>query len=299
MENTKNAKIGLLTREADAWNSSQLCKAIVKIGAEPVCFSFSDIVGRINCEPVASTRDNIDILHELDTVLVRPIGRGSLDEVIFRLDLLNKLERMGLTIINSPSAIEKAADKYYTLALLEEKKILVPPTFVSESPDQALKAFYDLGCDVVVKPLFGSRGRGICRVTDSDVAERIFRALAYNRQVIYVQKFIPHGKRDIRIFVVGNDIVAAMYRESENWKNNVSQGAKPIPFKPSDELKELAISASEKLGCRISGVDILESSEGKFICEINSQPGFRGLQSVTKINIAEKIIEFIANNLEG
>ena len=107
MEHTKNVKIGLLTREADAWNSSQLCKAIVKIGAEPVCFSFSDIVGRINCEPVASTKENIDILHELETILVRPIGRGSLDEVIFRLDLLNKLERMGLTIINSPSAIEK------------------------------------------------------------------------------------------------------------------------------------------------------------------------------------------------
>ena len=130
--------------------------------------------------------------------------------------------------------------------------------------------------------------------------------LAIIDEVIVIDKVIITAHAEIYAlivvwwyFVVGNDIVAAMYRESENWKNNVSQGAKPIPFKPSDELKELAIRASEILGCRISGVDILESAEGKFICEINSQPGFRGLQSVTKINIAEKIIEFITNKYEG
>ncbi|MEM4297588.1 MAG: RimK family alpha-L-glutamate ligase, partial [Nitrososphaerota archaeon] len=216
--------------------------------------------------------------------------------IIFRLDVLHRLERSGLPITNPPSAIEKAVDKYYTLCLLEESGIPVPRTVATESPRRALQAFEELGRDVVIKPVFGSRGMGVTRVSDLEVARRIFHNLNYNRNVLYIQEFIPHGTKDIRAFVVGDRVIAAMERVAESWKTNVSQGAKPLPLKPSQELEELAAKAVKTIGCKVAGVDIIEGPGGLFVNELNSQPGFRGLQSVTKIDIAEEIVEYVIEN---
>lgn len=286
-------KIGLLTRNAEAWCSTQLVKAIRSRGLEPICFRFPDLVARIACDPKVTIDDGFDALDSLRAIIVRPIGRGSLDEIIFRLDLLHRMERGGVPIINSPSSIEKAVDKYYALTILEENNLPVPRTIVAEDPKKALKAFYELGCDVVVKPIFGSRGIGITRVSDAEVAYRIFRSLAFVHHVLYIQEFIPHGTRDIRAFVVGDRVIAAMNRIAEGWKTNVSQGAKPVSVNLSGELEELSVKAAKSIGCEVAGVDIMEGPNSYFINEINSQPGFRALQSTTKVDVAGSIIDHV------
>jgi len=235
-----------------------------------------------------------NIVTDLDALIIRPIGRGSLEEIIYRMDLLHRLERLGMYIINPPLSIERSVDKYHTLALFEEHGLPVPQTVVTESLEEALKGFRDLGGDVVIKPLFGSRGIGSTRVTDPDVAERLFRAIIFYHGVLYLQKFIPHGDSDVRAFVVGDRVIAAMHRVATAWKANVSLGAKPVALNLNEELEKLAVEATRVLGCKIAGVDILESDEGPVIIELNSQPGWRGLQTVAPVDIAEEIVKFLA-----
>lgn len=286
-------KIGILTRNEDSWCSAQLKEAILKRNFQPVCFSFPNLMARVGYRPEVSLGD-IDILRDVRAIIVRPIGRGSLEEIIFRMDLLYRLRRLGLYIVNHPHAIERSVDKYYTLSLLEEAGLPVPRTAVAEDAENALKAFHELGGDVVIKPIFGSRGIGSTRVSDPNVAERIFRALEFHHQVIYLQEFIEHGSYDLRIFVLGGRVLAAMQRFSPNsWKTNISLGAKPIPYEPTGEIEDLAIKAAEVVGCEVTGVDILESSRGPLIVELNSQPGWRGLQAVTRFNIADEIVKYV------
>ena len=290
-------RIGLITRNPESWCSAQLLKSMMEKGVDSVCFSLSDITTRVASNPFAVTKTEIDILKELDAILIRPIGKGSLEEIIFRLDVLQRLEKKGLLVINPPRSIEISADKYCSLSLLDEEGITVPPTIATEDTEAALRAFQELGEDVVIKPVFGSRGMGIGRVTDLETAWRIFHALNYTRHVLYIQKFIHHGTRDIRLFVIGHRVIAAMYRQADGWKTNIDQGARPIPFKPSKELEELALKVAETIGCKVAGVDVMESQEGYMVNEINSQPGFKGLQLATKVNIAGEIIDYIIKSM--
>jgi ribosomal protein S6--L-glutamate ligase/tetrahydromethanopterin:alpha-L-glutamate ligase len=286
-------KIGLLTRNPNAWCSSRIIDALKTRGVDPINFSFSDITARVARRPEITIKRGINAVKDLMAVIVRPIGRGSLDEIIFRLDYLHRIERLGLPVINSPSSIEKAVDKYYALSLLEENGLKVPSTIVTEDPRRALDAFKELGGDVVVKPIFGSRGIGITRVSDAEIAIRIFRSLSFHHHVLYLQEFIPHGTRDIRAFVIGDKVIAAMYRIAEGWKTNISQGAKAVPFVSLGEVEDMAVRAAKTMGCEIAGVDIMEGPNGYLINEINSQPGFRGLQSTTDVDIAGEIVDHV------
>jgi len=292
-------KIGIVTRDQDAWCSTQLQQALQELEVTPVSFSFSELVARINLKPEA-TLNETNILKDLSALIIRPIGRGSLEEIIYRMDLLHRLQRLGMLIVNPPLSIERSVDKYHTLALMEEQGLPVPQTVVTESPEEALKAFHELGGDVVIKPLFGSRGIGSTRVSDPDVAERLFRAIVFYHGVLYLQKFIPHGTSDIRAFVVGDEVIAAMRRVvTGSWKTNVSLGARPVYLNLSRELERLAVKTAEVIGCKIAGVDILESEAGPVVIELNSQPGWRGLQSVAKVNIAEEIAEFVISSIKA
>jgi len=290
--------MGIITRNENGWCSTQLREAMKRRNITPVCFSFSQLVARIKYKPEASVGE-INLLKDLSALLVRPIGRGSLEEIIFRMDLLHRLERLGMLIINPPLSIERSVDKYHALTLLEEHGLPVPRTAVTESHEEALKAFYELGGDVVIKPVFGSRGIGSTRISDPDVATRVFRAVSFYHGVIYLQEFVPHGFSDIRAFVVGDCVIAAMHRVAETWKTNVSLGARPISIKLDEELENLAVRAAKAIGCRVAGVDILEGPKGPVIVELNSQPGWRGLQSVTTINIADEIVQYVLSQLKA
>ncbi|MEM3731110.1 MAG: RimK family alpha-L-glutamate ligase [Candidatus Bathyarchaeia archaeon] len=290
-------KFGIVTRNRNAWSSSQLQEALARKGIPYHCFSFPQLVAQVGHKPYVRVKE-LNILEDLDALIIRPIGRGSLEEIVFRMDVLYRLERLGFYIVNPPEAIEHCVDKYDLLAILEDNGIPVPRTTVTENVEEALKAFKELGGDVVVKPIFGSRGIGSTRVTDAEIAATVFRAITFSHGVIYIQEFVPHGFSDIRAFVIGERVAAAMRRVADSWKTNFSQGARPEPIKLDRALEDIAVKSAKLIKCKIAGVDILESSRGPLVVEVNSQPGWRGLQSVTRINIADEIIDFMLSELK-
>ena len=290
-------KIGIITRNMEAWSSTQVREALTKRNIPYICFTFPKLLAQIGYKPHFKV-NNINILEELDALVIRPIGRGSLEELVFRMDILYKLERLGFTLINPPEAIEHCVDKYDILAILEDNGIAVPRTAATESVAEALKAFTELGGDVVVKPIFGSRGIGATRIVDSEIATSVFKAITFYHGVIYLQEFVPHGHSDIRAFVVDGHVIAAMRRVAESWKTNYSQGARPAPITLDPAHEELAVKSAKAVGCKVAGVDILEGPEGPVIVDVNSQPGWKGLQVVTKVNIADEIVRFILSELK-
>jgi RimK family alpha-L-glutamate ligase len=290
-------KIGVLTRDENSWSSTQLREALAKRNISPVCFKFPQLIARVGYKPYLNA-GNVRIVEELDALIIRPIGQGSLEEIVFRMDILHRLESLGLYVINPPEAIEYCVDKYAILALLEDNGIPVPRTAVTENVGEALKAFHELGGDVIVKPIFGSRGIGSTRVTNPEIAATIFKAITFYHGVIYLQEFVPHGFSDIRAFVVGNRVVAAMKRLANTWKTNYSQGAKPVSIRLDTAFEKMAVRSASVVECKIAGVDILESSKGPLFVDVNSQPGWRGLQSVTSFNVADEIVDFILSELK-
>ncbi|HJW98146.1 MAG TPA: RimK family alpha-L-glutamate ligase [Candidatus Bathyarchaeia archaeon] len=289
-------KIGIVTRNEEAYSSSQLQESLQRHGLEHPCFSFSKLVARVGYKPLARV-GRLD-LEDLNALIIRPIGRGSIEELVFRMDVLYALQRAGLCIVNPPEAIEHCVDKYDILSILEGNGIPVPRTVTTENLNGALKAFEELGNDVVVKPLFGSRGVGATRVNDVEVASTVFRAILFYHGVIYIQEFVEHGFSDIRAFVVGDRVVASMRRVAHNWKTNYSQGARPSRIQLEKNLEDLAVKSAKSIDCKVAGVDILESLSGPVVVEVNSQPGWRGLQSVTKINIADEIIDYVLSQIK-
>ena len=167
------------------------------------------------------------------------------------------LEHAGVRVVNSAMAIEHGVDKYYTSARLHDAGLPTPRTVVAERFEDAMAAYEELGGDVVVKPLFGSEGRGIVRVTDADTAYRALRALDLGRYIYCLQEFVPHGHEDIRVFVVGDRVVGAMLRRANGWKTNAAQGAKGEPFEPDDRVVDLSLRATRVVGAEHAGVDIL------------------------------------------
>jgi len=231
-------------------------------------------------------------------ILVRGFGANVTQKIFFRLDILRAIEECGIRLINSRDSLEIASDKFLTSVFLEKHNIPTPKTIVCEDPHDALQMYEELGRDVIIKPLFGSKGIGISRLNDRGFAENVILTLGQLNEVFYLQEFIEHYNRDIRIFVIGNEAIAGMYRVSDNWKTNVYAGAEVKPIELTSELKELAVKSAQVTKTEIAGVDILESEEGYYVIEVNSIPGFTALQKVTDINIPEKIISYFLENVK-
>lgn len=224
--------------------------------------------------------------------LVRGFGAAPTQKIFFRLDLLNAIEEYGIKLINSRESLEIASDKFLTSIYLERYKIPTPKTIICENPNDAIEAFEELGGDIVLKPLFGSKGVGITRINDKGFAENVIYTLSQLNEIFYLQEFIEHYNRDIRILVLGDKAIAGMYRVSDNWKTNIHAGARMEPLELTEELKNLAIKAANITKTEIAGVDIVESEKGLLVLEVNSIPGFTALQKVTDVNLAEEIVSY-------
>jgi len=224
--------------------------------------------------------------------LVRGFGAAVTQKIFFRLDILRAIEEYDVKLINSRESLEIASDKFLTSVFLEKHQIPTPKTIICEDPKSALEAFEELGGDCVFKPLFGSKGIGITRLNDKAFAENVLYSLGRLNEVFYLQEFIEHNNRDIRILVLGDKIVSGMYRVGDSWKTNIYAGARAEPLEISDELEKLAIKAAQVTKTEIAGVDIIESEKGYLVLEVNSIPGFTALQRVTKKNLAKEIIDY-------
>ncbi|HEX6960399.1 MAG TPA: RimK family alpha-L-glutamate ligase, partial [Lacipirellula sp.] len=234
-------------------------------------------------------------LNSIDAVLVRSMPPGSLEQVVFRMDALARLEAAGVPVVNPPKAIEAAVDKYLATAHLQAAGFLVPPTIVCQTLDEGMTAFESLGGDVVVKPLFGGEGRGITRVTDAAIARRVFAALEQIGSVLYIQQFISHDGVDWRLLVVGDEVFGMKRISADDWRTNISLGARPAPLEVTAELAQLARRAAAAVGALIAGVDLLPARDGRlYALEVNAVPGWRALAEVTGVDIAARVLDYVA-----
>ena len=289
-------KIGIIGSDRNEWHIKRLLHELEKQGSEAYLLPITKIKAMIGNKPRLSVKDYP--IDDYDAVIVRRVPGGTAEQVFYRMDTLHRLDEMGVRVFNPAGSIEKAVDKYYTSALLEEAGIKTPRTIVTESFTEAMKAFKELGQDIVVKPLFGSLGMGITRITSYDIAYRVFRALEMTKSVYYLQEFIPHNRADIRVFVIGDEVIASMKRISDNWKTNISAGGKAERYQPSPEIEEICLESSRKLGLEYTGVDVIVSEDETYVIELNSTPGWEGLQTVTEINITKKLVEHVLSKLE-
>lgn len=228
--------------------------------------------------------------------LVRGFGAASTQKIFFRLDILRAIEEYNVKLINSRESLEIASDKFLTSIFLEIYNIPTPRTIICEDPHNALEAFEELGGDCVLKPLYGSKGIGITRLNNKAFAENVIYSLGQLNQIFYLQEFIEHSNRDIRILVLGDKAIAGMYRVSDDWKTNIYAGAKAEPIELTAEMKNLAIKAARITKTEIAGVDLLEGKEGFTVLEVNSIPGFTALQKVSDVNLAGAIVDYFLEN---
>ncbi len=231
-------------------------------------------------------------LSAVDAVIVRTMPPGSLEQVVFRMNLLARLEKQGVQVLNPPGAIECAVDKYLTTARLVDAGLPVPRTIVCENAEAAQAAFEQLGGDVVVKPVFGAEGRGILRVSDPDLALRTFRTLERIAAVLYVQEFIEHEGFDLRVLVLDGRVLAAMRRRSpHDFRTNVSRQGQAEPVELSARERDWALRASAAVGTRVAGVDILYARSGAgYVIEVNGVPGWKALARVTACDVAREVV---------
>lgn len=284
-------KIAILGKK-DTWYTNALQRAFSLKNIEVPCFPVTALTASVGLDRHMSSSDNI--LDDYDVILVRAIPSGSLEQVVYRMDALHRLENLGVRIINSAETIERGVDKYYTLTLFEDLGIRVPETIVTEKFDDAVAAFDELGKDVVVKPLFGSEGKGMVRVNEKDAAYRLFRALEMGRYIYYVQRYIPHYHKDFRVFVIGGRVAAAMTRTGKDWKCNMANGAGAEAVEADDMLRDISIRAAEVIKADYAGVDILPGEDGNlYLIEVNSIPGWRGLKKATGFDAAEHIADYV------
>jgi RimK family alpha-L-glutamate ligase len=233
-------------------------------------------------------------LEDFDLVLVRTMPPGSLEQVIFRMDCLEQLSSRGIPVVNSPKCVEISVDKYRCLAKLQHAGLPVPRSAVAQSFDQAMEQFEWLGRDVIVKPIFGSEGRGVTRICDEDFAVRSFKLLAQLGAVIYQQEFVAHGGEDYRLFVLGDRVWGMKRSRPGHWKTNVSLGAKPLPHQPTEVETEMALRAAHAVDAKIAGVDLLYDAQHQpYLIEVNAVPGWQGLSKVTGECVSSTIFEFL------
>jgi RimK family alpha-L-glutamate ligase len=237
-----------------------------------------------------------EALAGFDAVIVRTMPPGSLEQVVFRMDLLHRLQARGVLVLNPPRALETCVDKYLATAYLQAAGLRVPPTIVCQHADAALEAFAALGGDVVVKPLFGSEGRGMMRISDAELAWRTFRTLEQTRSIIYLQQFVQHPGWDLRVFVLNGEVLAAMRRMANgDWRTNVAQGGSGEAVVLAAPERALALRAAAALGAMAAGVDLLPGPDGEwYVIEVNAVPGWRALAPATGVDVAAALIRFAA-----
>jgi RimK family alpha-L-glutamate ligase len=283
------------------WHTDELCRALAERGHTGRVLPYEGLVARLGNER-ARTSDLSSENTELfgaDAVLARIIPNGSLEQIIYRVNALHWLETRGTIVMNSPRAIERSVDKFYASALLQESGLPTPDTVVCEGTADAMDAVRKMG-DVVVKPLFGSMGHGMVRVSDPDVAFRVFRSLEQVRSVFYVQRVIEHEGCDVRVFVVGGRMLGAIERRAPDgqWRTNFTRGGSVRPFDLPKNWEQLALRAASAIGADYAGVDLLPSRDGQvFVLEVNGIPGWQGLQQATGLDVAGAIVDHLQHRV--
>ena len=305
--------------EPTGWHVGRLLAALTARGHQGTVVRWTDLVAEVRSEARSEVRSEFcsrqsprgagngttsverflpPAIDAADLVVVRGMPGGGLEEVVFRMDLLGRLAARGTPVVNSPRGLEIAIDKYLSLARMAAAGLSVPRTMVAQSPDAIRAAWHALGRDCVAKPIFGSRGRGIARITDEASLETLIDAVTAAPpagSVAYLQEFLPHDGWDVRILLVGKDAFAMRrFAVDGEWRTNVSLGGRPEAFSPPADWVELARAAARAVETEIAGVDLLPARDGRVVVlEVNAVPGWQGLEAATGIPVADAIVRHL------
>ena len=283
-------RVAIFVDDAD-WHTRRLKRAFTAQGVEAVSLSLQDsgfeMAGDGHGLRLSGFADALP-----DGVFVRTISAGSFEQVTMRLGVLHALRELGVPVHNDARAIERCVDKSMTSFLLHKQGIPTPATWSVESVAAArrlVRAEARPERPLVLKPLFGSQGRGL-RLIDGLAALPPAEEVA---GVYYLQQFIrgrAPGWRDWRVFVVGGRAVAAMIRHGTHWRTNASQGARCEGVPAAGELATLATAAAAAIGADYAGVDIMQDADDRYlVLEVNSMPAWAALQRVVAVDIAEAL----------
>jgi len=290
---TRRPRIALFVEEAGGdWHARQLRTAMEARGVEVVTTTLKACAFDTRC-PSGLDIPGFDGAVP-DGAFVRSVSTGTLEQITKRLGILHALRESGVRVWNDARAIERCVDKSTATFLFQRAGLPVPITRVSERRDDAFRFLDQRGGRMVMKPLFGSQGNGVTRVDDSsaipaaETLGNVYYTQAYLRSVDE-QRF-----SDWRVFVSRGRVLAAMVRSGSSWVTNIHQGAaaEAVTEELRFELDGLALAAAEAVGADYAGVDLIRDSGGALmVLEINSNPAWKGLQSVTDVNIAWTLAE--------
>ncbi len=295
--NETQKKVAIITDDP-GWHGRQLTTSLKDHGLDSQFLSLTDCIIEINGEGRELTFPGFESLPL--GVFVRGVPGGSLEQVIFRLDILHALHDMGITVYNTPRAIERTVDKPLTSLLLSRSGLPTPTTWICESAEHAkniLQTETRNGSQLVLKPLFGSQGIGVHLVNEESglIHDEKFAG------IYYLQKFIERKNNeftDIRVMVIDGVAKAAMLRRGEDWITNRAQGASCEVIDIDAQIADLAESACKVLNIDYAGVDLMQDKHDKlYIIEVNSIPAWYGLQKVVNFNVASCLIDSFVNRI--
>ncbi len=233
-----------------------------------------------------------------DALLVRSMPLGSLEQIVFRMNALHLVERQGVPVINAPRCLEISIDKWLTLDRLQAAGLPIPRTVCCQTRGEAMMAFETLQRDCVLKPIFGSEGKGLIRVDSEELAWRVFGAIEQTQGVLYLQEFLRHPGFDLRVLVIGDELYAVERHAQGDWRTNVSRGAHAVPHALTDEERSLALLAARTVGGTFVGVDLLTTCDGRtVVLEVNAVPGWRGTSRALQIDVARKILDHLSKSI--
>jgi len=231
-------------------------------------------------------------LSQYDAVLVRCLSHSQ------AYYLTRWLDGLGVPTVSSHQAIAVCGDKLLTSAALQKAGVPIPRTMVAFTPESALEAIEEIGYPAVLKPLHGSWGRLLARVSDRYAAEAILEHKTtlggYQHSIFYIQEYVEKPGRDIRSFVVGDETVAAIYRNSTHWITNTARGGEASNCPITPEIDRISRAAAQAVGGGAVAIDIFEAPDGRLlVSEVNHTPEFRNSIAPTGVDIPGKIIDYV------
>ena len=228
---------------------------------------------------------------DVDIVLERCINHSR------ALHGLRLLESRGIRCVNRYRVADVCGDKLLTSLALEEAGVPQPEVRIAFTEASALDALDDIGYPAVLKPAVGSWGRLLSKVNDRDAAESILEHKtilgSYHHSIFYIQQYVEKHGRDIRSFVVGDECIAAIYRDSAHWITNTARGAQASNCPVTDELAAISLAAARAVGGGILAVDLFETPDGFVVNEVNYTMEFRNSIDTTGVNIPGRMVEYL------
>ena len=216
--------------------------------------------------------------------------------------IIRHLERLGVILINGSHSIDTVKDKLYTQQVLGESNLPVPKTLLVRHPINLEWVEQNIGFPVIIKTLSGSFGAGVFLAEDKKQFRQLLKMAEITKKSynIIVQEFVNDSwGKDLRVFVLNGKVIGCMMRQAtdDDFRANITRGGEGIPYQITDEIEWLGGESSRLLGLDIAGVDLLFDNGGFKICEVNSSPGFEGMDKFTKTNIAEDIVTYVKHKI--